>query len=71
MHDSVTSAKGFTRDPKSNAVISVDQESLNLYRKEKEKILAHRALEAEVGSLKNDIKDIKDMLMMLANRTDK
>jgi hypothetical protein len=67
----MTQAKGFTRDPKSNAVISVDQESLNTYRKEKEKILSQRALEVEVTTLKSDIKDIKDMLMMLANRIDK
>lgn len=71
MHDGLTHAKGYTRDPKSNAVISVDQEALQTYRKEREKIIAQKALETEVNSLKSDIKDIKEMLIHLANRTDK
>jgi hypothetical protein len=53
------------RDVKSNAILNVDNDALNKYREEREQILKLRTVVKEHDQLKNDINDIKQMLLKL------
>ena len=60
------------RDIKTNAIINVDNESLNKYKEERnfklkvEKSLKiNEDLQKEVSNIKNDISDIKNLLTQL------
>ena len=53
------------RDVKSNAILNVDNDALNKYREEREQILKLRSVVKEHDQMKNDINDIKQMLLKL------
>lgn len=57
------------RDLKSQAVLNVDNKSLNLYKKGREKRLMQQqkfeGIQEEIDSIKNDITEIKDLLLQI------
>lgn len=59
--------KGFIKDTENKAVLNVNKEALKAYKLQRNKLLKTFALEDEVNSLKEDIKDIKSLLSQLIN----
>lgn len=59
--------KGFIKDTENKAVLNVNREALKAYKLQRNKLLKTFALEDEVNSLKEDIKDIKSLLSQLIN----
>ena len=53
------------RDSKSNAILNVDIESLNKYKQERDYLLKIKNVVKEHEQMKNDISDIKSMLLKL------
>jgi hypothetical protein len=63
-----TEIEGLVKDPKSGAVLSVDNKQLEAYKKQK-KFYEDRKLESErLNKLENDMSDIKQMLQELLKR---
>jgi hypothetical protein len=63
-----TEIEGLVKDPKSGAVLSVDNRQLEAYKKQK-KFYEDRKLESErLNKLENDMSDIKQMLQELLKR---
>jgi hypothetical protein len=61
-YDTKTDANGYFKAP-SGAVISKDNESLLAYKKQKSEKLRLNRLEEEVTAMKNDIAEIKALLI--------
>lgn len=63
---------GLLRDPFSKAIISGDKEKYNTYIEQRERMKKQQEMinqnNAEIETLKNDIKDIKSMLMQIASQ---
>lgn len=53
------------RDSKSNAILNVDNISLNKYKQERDRLLKLNKVIEEHDQIKNDISDIKNMLIKL------
>jgi hypothetical protein len=63
-----TEIEGLVKDPKSGAVLSVDNRQLEAYKKQK-KFYEDRKIESErLNKLENDMSDIKQMLQELLKR---
>ena len=56
------------RDSKSNAILNVDIESLNKYKQERDRLLKLNRVVEEHEQIKNDISDIKNMLIELMEK---
>lgn len=66
---------GLVRDKNSNAILNTDQTALNKYREERERLLKVKnavedteLLKREVAQTKQDINEIKQMLMKLMEK---
>jgi len=58
---------GYIREKGSSAVISTDLHGLNAYRAQRDKALQFNQLSQEVHDLKNDMNEIKGLLVKLIN----
>jgi hypothetical protein len=67
MRYQIENDKGFVKDTENKAVLNVNKEALKAYKLQRKKLLKTFALEDEVKSLKEDIKDIKSLLSQLIN----
>jgi hypothetical protein len=56
------------RDKRSNAILNVDTDALNKYKEERDKILNMRRGVEEHDQMKNDISDIKQMLLKIMEK---
>jgi hypothetical protein len=56
------------RDKRSNAILNVDTDALNKYKEERDKILNMRRVVEEHDQMKNDISDIKQMLLKIMEK---
>lgn len=56
------------RDSKSNAILNVDNAALNKYKEERERLLKINSMVDEHEQMKNDISDIKSMLIKLMEK---
>lgn len=59
--------KGYTRDKRSSAIISTDNQGLSAYRAQRDKALQLNQLSQEVHDLKTDMNEIKGLLVKLIN----
>lgn len=58
----------FVRDKKSNAILNIDSVSLNKYKEERNKLINMNKVIKEHEKMKNDISDIKSMLIELMEK---
>jgi hypothetical protein len=58
----------FVRDKRSNAILNVDAAALHKYREERDKLLNMKRVVEEHDQMKNDISDIKQMLLKLMEK---
>lgn len=56
------------RDRKSNAILNVDNNALNKYKQERERLLKLKSVVEEQEKLKNDVSEIKQMLTKLLEK---
>jgi hypothetical protein len=63
-----TDFEGLVKDPKSGAVLNVDNASLEAYRKKKQTINMTLNNNERISKVENDLKDIKEMLNQLLQR---
>ena len=68
MYLKVTDEPNLVRDTKSNAILNVSNEALNKYKQEREKFLQMQQVINEHESLKQDIAEIKQILLQLMDR---
>jgi hypothetical protein len=75
MYYKVTDEPNLVRDSKSKAILNVNSEALNKYKREKEEkikikqaIDGYQTLKEELQATKNDISEIKQMLMQLMEK---
>ena len=75
MYYKVTDEPNLVRDSKSKAILNVNSEALNKYKREKEEKLkikqavdGYEILKEELQATKNDISEIKQMLMQLMEK---
>ena len=64
----VENEPALVRDSKSKAILNVNTEALNKYKKEKEQALKIKNMLEEHESMKQDISDIKRMLLQLMEK---
>jgi hypothetical protein len=67
MRYQIENDRGFVKDTDTKAVLNVNKDALNAYKLQRKKLTKTFALEDEVNSLKEDIKDIKSLLSQLIN----
>jgi hypothetical protein len=63
-----TNVEGLVKDPNSGAVLSVDYERLQAYKKQKKFFEDKKNDSERINKLENDIGDIKNMLQQLLKR---
>lgn len=63
-----TDVEGFYRDTNTNAVINTNVEKINQYKRQREEKLRMDAVIQDVESLKQDIGEIKALLLQLSKR---
>jgi hypothetical protein len=63
-----TDVEGLVKDPHSGAVLSVDYERLQAYKKQKKFFEDKKNDSERINKLENDIGDIKNMLQQLLKR---
>lgn len=75
MYYKVTDEPNLVRDSNSKAILNINNEALNKYKKEKEEKLkikkavdGYETLKEELKATKNDISEIKQMLMQLMEK---
>jgi hypothetical protein len=75
MYYKVTDEPDLVRDSNSKAILNVNNDALNKYKKEKEEKLrikkvldGYENLKEEIKSTKNDLSEIKQMLMQLMEK---
>ena len=56
------------RDSQSNAILNVDNIALNKYKQERDRLLKLNRVVEEHEQIKNDISDIKSMLIELMEK---
>jgi len=68
--DKIENVTNFEREKHSRAIVNTDTNALKAYRIQRDKMLKFNRitdLEADVSTLKNDINDIKNLLVQLIN----
>jgi len=60
--------KTFVRDPQTNALLSTDDETVREYKKTRHQMQKIQDLEQEVNSIRDDLKDIKNMLQSIFHK---
>lgn len=63
-------SKEFIRDEGSNALINTNRKAFEERKRIKHQLQKNSEMESEINSLKNDIKEIKDILKCIADRKD-
>lgn len=69
--DKVENSTNLERDKYSRAIVNIDSNALKAYRIQREKMMKFSKvenLENEVANLKNDLNDIKSLLVQLINK---
>lgn len=64
-----TDQPGLVRDLKTQAILSIDIDGLNSYKKNRDRMLKADQTAQDVEKLKQDILEIKSMLSQLLDRT--
>lgn len=64
MNDNI---QGFARDKNTYALLNLDVQGYEEYKKQREQSMKFNGLQNEVEGLKKDIHDIKDLLLKLVN----
>lgn len=62
-----TDDKQFARDPRSSAVLNIDNAAYQHFQQERERVLQMQRVSAEVGELREELNDIKQLLVQLVN----
>lgn len=68
MYLKVTDEPNLVRDTNSNAILNVSNEALNKYKQERERYLQMQKVMSEHEVLKQDIAEIKQLLLQLMDR---
>lgn len=63
-----TNVDGYVKDPKSGAILNVDNDKLRAYKLQKQKFAEIARTSQRLDALENDISSIKDMLQQLLKR---
>jgi hypothetical protein len=63
-----TDVEGLVKDPISGAVLNVDNNALENYRKQKQNVLKADLAIERLDKVENDLNDIKQMLQQLLKR---
>ena len=62
-----TEDRNFVKDMRSGAVLNIDTEGYQAFKRERSRLLRQQELEEQVSSLQQDIGDIKQLLQQLIN----
>ena len=62
-----TEDKSFVKDMRSGAVLNIDTDGYQAFKRERERLLRQQELEEQVSDLHRDISDIKQLLQQLIN----
>lgn len=65
-----TDVEGLVKDPKSGAILNVDNARLEAYRKQKKAASRTRTLDERVHKLEGDIGEIKNLLRQLISKNE-
>lgn len=57
----------YLRDERTGALVNTDNEAFETFKNERDKVLKLMEVEAQVGSLKNELSEIKGLLIKLVN----
>ena len=72
MYKKVENNPGYLRDMNTRGIISVDNEALNAYRRQREYNKTQQntvsALSDEINNIKHEMLDIKEMLTQILNK---
>ena len=68
MYLKVTDEPNLVRDTKSNAILNVSNEALNKYKQDRERFLQMQKVISEHETIKQDIAEIKQLLLQLMDR---
>ena len=68
MRYKISGVENFVKDSNNKAILNVDKGALSAYKKQRAIISSAKNLSEEVDSLKNDVKEIKDLLTQLINK---
>jgi hypothetical protein len=63
--------KDLLRDPNSKAIVNHDNEALNKYKEERALRLKLSGIANDYDQLKSEVSEIKDMLKLILERTNK
>lgn len=63
-----TEIEGIFRDTQNNALLNKDNESLNAYKKLKQRNAELEETKKKVNKLENDVSDIKNILLKIAEK---
>ena len=66
-----TDAEGFVKDPSSGAILSVDNNKLTAYKKQKQFINNSIKNNERIERVERDLSDIKQMLQLLLRENNK
>lgn len=62
-----TDDKQFARDPRSSAVLNIDNAAYQHFQQERDRALQMQRVSVEVGQLREELNDIKQLLVQLVN----
>ena len=68
MYLKVTDEPNLVRDTKSKAILNVNNDALNKYKQEREKLVQMQKVILEHEEIKKDISEIKQLLLQLMDR---
>lgn len=60
--------KSYVRDPNTNAILNTDDDSVREYKKFRNQTQKIHELEKEVNEIRDDLKDIKNMLQLIFHK---
>ena len=65
-----TDNRDYMKDPRSGALINNNREAYEQYKMTKKRLQSAENLRSEFEDVKNEVKEIKEMLKVLLDRTD-
>ena len=63
-----TDVNGILKQTENGALLNIDNDSLNAYKKMKNKNLKINEMESDISNLKNDIFEIKNLLTKIVEK---
>lgn len=66
-----TDHQNYYRDPMSNAIVNVDKEGYDAYKKQKDILLRSKNVIQEVDEIRKEMNEIKELLYMIVNKETK